>query len=88
MTTLLLFGLAADNIPAQTVPYHSLGIYLKPQFDQVYRKARCHLNCSQVPGLYRVIHTKEEPGNRGRKTCTLLQRTTQGLEFVAGNSKQ
>ena len=72
MPVLLLNWLAADSIPAQTVPYHCLGIYLKPQFDQVYEKARCHLNCSQVLGLYRIIRTKEEPGNTGRKMCTPL----------------
>lgn len=88
MPVLLLNWFAADSVPAQSVPYHGLGIYLKPQCDQVYKKARCYLNCSQVPGLYRIIRTKEEPGNTGRKVCTFLWRAIQGLEFMAGNSKQ
>lgn len=67
------------------VTYHGLGIYLKPHFDQV---CKVPLNCSKIPGLYRIICTKEEPGSKGRKMCTLLQCINNQLKFMAGNSKQ
>lgn len=56
MSILLLNWLAADSIPAQSVTYHGLGIYLKPHFDQV---CKVPLSCSQVLGLYRIICTKK-----------------------------
>lgn len=82
---LLLSWLAADSTPAQTVTYHHLGIYLKPHFDHF---CKVPLSCSQVLGLYKIICTKEEPGNTGRKMCMLLQCINKQLEFMAGNSKQ
>lgn len=70
----------------QTVTYHGLGIYLKPHFDQVCTVKL--LSCSQVPGLYRIICTKEEPHNMGIKMCRLLQCINKQLEFMADKSKQ
>lgn len=68
---LLLNWLAAGIIPAQTVPYHGKGIHLRTEIDQVYKIAR----------------TKDNPHNTGRKICILLQLSTPGLKFMAGNSK-
>lgn len=81
MLVLFLKWLAADGIPTNLAQFGNL-----PKGLTLTRSVL--LSCSQVLRLYRIICTKEEPGNMGRKMCTLLQCINKQLEFMAGNSKQ